>query len=227
MPTKLREFIRALATGTGLSRRELLKRVGIVGATATLPVTALARGSAAASTQDAAETLTAAESEVLEAIVARLIPTDENGPGAAEAGAARYIDRALSGALESHRRAYSAGLAAVDAYAQASRGTSFARLSEDDQDRVLVDMEQSVATGFEPSSAAFFGLLRRHTIEGTFGDPHYGGNVDLVGWELIGYPGVRVVVAASQQQMGNAVPSSGKSAYDYQGFSIPGTGRDR
>ena len=34
--------------------------------------------------RESLETLTAAESDTLEAIVARLIPTDENGPGAAE-----------------------------------------------------------------------------------------------------------------------------------------------
>jgi len=43
---------------------------------------------AAAPPREALETLTAAESDTLEAIVARLIPSDENGPGAAEARAA-------------------------------------------------------------------------------------------------------------------------------------------
>ncbi len=227
MSTKLGEFIRALLTGRGLSRRELLKRAGIVGATATLPVPTLARAQEAATAQDAFETLTAAESGVLEAIVARLIPTDDSGPGAVEAGAARYIDRALSGALALHREAYAAGLAAVDGYARASRGAPFAGLSEGDQDDVLSDMEQGVASGFDSSSAEFFGLLRAHTIEGTFCDPHYGGNRDFVGWDLLGYPGVRVVVTESQQRMDGAVTPSRRSAYDYQGFSKPGEGRGR
>ena len=46
-----------------------------------------------------AATLNATESETLKAIVARIIPADENGPGALEAHADRYIDRALGGAL--------------------------------------------------------------------------------------------------------------------------------
>jgi hypothetical protein len=33
--------------------------------------------------------------------------------------------------------------------------------------------------------------LRNDTIEGMFGDPMYGGNRDLVGWTLIGYPGAQ------------------------------------
>src|ERR1700745_3620609 len=75
---------------------------------------------------EALETLTAIEADALAAIVARLIPADENGPGAAEAGAAHYIDRALAGPLRSFRDAYVSGLAAVDAYAASSQGAIFA-----------------------------------------------------------------------------------------------------
>ncbi len=83
-----------------LSRRNLFKHVGIAGAAAALsgaPVveSAAAQTPAAPPHREALETLTAAEGDTLEAIVARLIPTDENGPGAAEARAAHYIDRAL------------------------------------------------------------------------------------------------------------------------------------
>src|SRR5260370_495627 len=64
--------------------------------------------------REAFENLTAAESDLLEAIVARLIPSDALGPGAKEARAAHYIDRALGGALASSRQTYEAGLAALD-----------------------------------------------------------------------------------------------------------------
>jgi gluconate 2-dehydrogenase gamma chain len=59
------------------------------------------------------------EADTLDAIVARLIPTDENGPGATEARAAIYIDRALAGPLRAARGIYAAGLAAMDEYALA------------------------------------------------------------------------------------------------------------
>ena len=78
--------------------------------------------------REALETLTAAEADMLEAIVARLIPTDENGPGATEARAAHYIDRALVGPLRGSRAAYAAGLAALDDYAQSAKGAPFAKL---------------------------------------------------------------------------------------------------
>ena len=162
---------------------------------------------------------------MLEAIVARLIPTDENRPGATEARAAIYIDRALAGALAPERDAYASGLAAIDAYAQTARGALFAELLAADQDAVLSDMESGVAVGFDPDSGTFFELVRTHTIQGTFCDPHYGGNVDFVGWELIGYPGVRVAVTPSQQRMDQAARLTRRSAYDVGGFSTPGTGR--
>ena len=53
-------------------------------------------------------------------------------------------------------------------------------------------MDEDTASGFDrPSGKAFFTQLRNDTIEGMFGDPMYGGNRDLAGWKLIGYPGAQ------------------------------------
>jgi gluconate 2-dehydrogenase gamma chain len=211
------------------SRRDLL-RAGLAGAAATtVPVSAIAAGTAAAPLAQIAqetgaearqhfENLSATEADTLEAIVARLIPTDSNGPGAAEAGAAHYIDRALGGALASSRPAYSAGLAAIESYARASKGASFAQLAPLNQDAILTEMERNAVPGFTPNSTAFFDLLRNHTIQGTFCDPYYGGNANFVGWDLLGYPGVRTVVTPEQQRMGIAPAPNHKSAYDYDMF---------
>src|SRR5216683_3345880 len=38
----------------------------------------------------------------------------------------------------------------------------------------------------------FFSLLRTNTIEGMFCDPMHGGNADMIGWQLIGFPGPRM-----------------------------------
>jgi hypothetical protein len=145
-----------------LSRRNLFKRFGLAGAAAAvspLPVAASgtaptsSAGSAPLPTGEALETLTAAEADLLEAIVARLIPADENGPGATEARAAHFIDRALAGPLAASRSAYALGLAAVDGYAQAYRGAPFGELSAPDQDAVLADIEKNIATGLGSPSA--------------------------------------------------------------------------
>jgi gluconate 2-dehydrogenase gamma chain len=200
----------------GLSRRDLLIRVGAVGAFA---VAGPVKASAQAEAREALETFTAAEASIVEAIVERLIPTDENGPGAREARAAHYIDRALGGALSSSREAYRAGLEAVDRYARQAKGASFTTLPAQAQDAVLKDMEANVATGFVPNSASFFELLRAHTMQGTFSDPYYGGNANFVGWDLIGYPGVRVAVSPEDQRMDAHPAPTHKSAYDYAMFS--------
>jgi len=215
------------------SRRELLKRFGVVGAASvvpggvfvqTAPSFAAEARAAAAPPREALETLTAAESDTLEAIVARLIPSDENGPGAAEARAAHYIDRALAGPLASARKAYAAGLAALNTYAQAAKGGPFASLQPKDQDAVLSEMEKNAATGFTPNSSTFFNLLRAHAIQGTFCDPYYGGNANFVGWDLIRYPGVRISVAAQEQRLGVALKPNHKSAYDDAMFAKRGGG---
>ena len=172
--------------------------------------------------REALETLNATESEALEAIVARLIPTDENGPGAAEARAAHYIDRALAGPLRALRSTYADGLAAIDAYARSAKGAPFAELSPGDQDAVLSEMENNTATGFSPNASAFFNLLRTHTIEGTFSDPYYGGNANFVGWNLIGYPGLRMGVSLDDQSMDAQLTPIRTSAYDDPMFARGG-----
>ena len=218
----------------GLSRRNFFKRAGIAGTLAATAGTPLALTTAetaraqtpapAAPPLEALETLTAAESDVLEAIVARLIPADDNGPGAAEARAAHYIDRALAGPLSAARRAYAVGLAAVDAYAQSAKGASFTKLAAQDQDAVLSDMEKNVAKGFAPTSSAFFNLVRTHTIQGMFGDPYYGGNAHFVGWDLIGYPGLRMAVTEDDQRMSVKPTPNRRSAYDFEMFAKKGGG---
>jgi gluconate 2-dehydrogenase gamma chain len=216
-----------------LTRRDLLKLAGIAGAAAAAPIApadAAQRATAAVASPAIAPTaagglqaLTAAEADLLDAIVARLIPTDANGPGAREAQAVRYIDRALAGALSGSREAYRAGLAALDRYARLSRGAPFMSLSPTDQDSVLIDVETGAATGsgagFDGSSAAFFALVRSHTWQGTFADPFYGGNANFVGWDLIGYPGVRTNVSADEQRLGIVVSPTHKSAYDHEMFT--------
>jgi gluconate 2-dehydrogenase gamma chain len=227
-------------TPRDLSRRNLFKQAAGVaaaisgtGVATNAPAVAQAPAVAAkleapkldAPRREALETLTAAEADTLEAIVARIIPTDENGPGAAEARAAHYIDRALTGPLRGSRAAYAAGLAAIDDYARSAKGAAFGKLAAKDQDAVLTDLEKNVATGFTPNAAAFFNLVRTHTIQGTFCDPYYGGNANFIGWDLLGYPGLRMVVTADEQRMGARAKPVRQSAYDDASFTMSGASR--
>jgi gluconate 2-dehydrogenase gamma chain len=196
----------------GLSRRELLKRAGL---TAIIGSVRLQADQNAGLKPDPA-TLTPHEADILEAVCARLIPTDEHGPGAREARAAQYIDRALAGFLAPSRQAYTAGLADLDRRAAERHGAPFATLTDVNQDAVLTSVE----------ATAFFALVRNHTIQGTFCDPFYGGNANFVGWDLLGYPGVRTSVTEADQRMGVTLTPNHKSAYDYAMFNKATARRD-
>src|SRR5688572_28490121 len=99
-------MLRGMADNTkGVSRRDLFRRAGLAGAALTIPVTPASpeqarpvsppTPAAPSVKREPLQNLTAAEADLLEAICARIIPTDANGPGAREARAAHYIDRAL------------------------------------------------------------------------------------------------------------------------------------
>jgi gluconate 2-dehydrogenase gamma chain len=209
-----------------ITRRDLLTSAGPLGVAALAPASSAAIEMAIAQAQptrsaEAFETLSATEADLLELVVERLIPSDATGPGAKEARVAHYIDRALGGALSSSRQRYASGLEALDRYARSSRGKPFSQLSFDEQDAVLGDCEAGRATGFAGGSTPFFEMLLTHARQGMFGDPYYGGNANFAGWELIGYPGVRMAISSAEQKQleAGALKPLRRSAYDYEQFT--------
>jgi gluconate 2-dehydrogenase gamma chain len=160
---------------------------------------------------------TPAEAAMVDAIVDRLIPTDDLGPGAKDSGVTIFIDRQLTGPYGGHdwlymqgpfsatalptqglqspltpRQQYRQGLAALAAFCAATYGgRGFAQLNADEQDKLLAGMEKGEVTlpGF--NSRMLFSAIHGNTIEGFFADPVYGGNRDMAGWKLVGFPGVR------------------------------------
>jgi len=160
---------------------------------------------------------TSHEAAVVDAIVGRLIPTDELGPGARDAGVTTFIDRQLTGPYGGHdwlymqgpfsdkplptqglqspltpRQQYRMGLGALHAYCTATYGgRDFTELSADEQDTLLAAMEKGEVTLPDFSARMLFGAIYANTMEGFFADPIYGGNRDMAGWKLVGFPGVR------------------------------------
>jgi gluconate 2-dehydrogenase gamma chain len=160
---------------------------------------------------------TPAEAKVVDAIVDRLIPTDDLGPGAKDAGVTVFIDRQLTGpyggndwlymqgpfsstALPSQglqspltpRQQYRLGLAALASYCGSTfGGRGFEQLSPDEQDKLLAGMEKGEVKLPSFDSKMLFGAIYANTMEGYFADPIYGGNRDMAGWKLVGFPGVR------------------------------------
>jgi gluconate 2-dehydrogenase gamma chain len=141
---------------------------------------------------------TESEAAIVAAAVARIFPSDESGPGAHEAGVVIFIDRQLAGPWGRDARRYThepfeEGLVPEFGYqgkasprdvyrAGLKELGGFDALAPAQQDEKLKQIENSV----------FFQLLRRNTIEGMFSDPIHGGNIDMVGWQLIGFPGPRM-----------------------------------
>jgi gluconate 2-dehydrogenase gamma chain len=230
--------------GGRLSRRDLIKRGGgAAGAVAALQggllvVPGLAEAktpqapveplTAAAPQAEAPHYFTAAQAATVDAFVERLIPADENGPGASAALVWRYIDWLMTTSVNERygpnnqtqtlQEAYTAGLAALDAYATSSQGGVFTSLSPTAQDAVLTAMAANTATGFTPSSKVFFTLVHQHALEGMFGDPYYHGNANVVGWKLIGFPGVNLIIPSKDQAIGVSVAPAHKSVVAYKFF---------
>jgi gluconate 2-dehydrogenase gamma chain len=203
----------------GLSRRDMLRTTGLAVGSA-LAAGRAAPGFPVHAQESAGGALTPAEYAAVDAISARIIPADDSGPGAREAMAVRYIDRALAGPLASSLPQYREGLAALDQYARSLHEEAFALLPAEDQDALLGAFEDGEAPGF-PGSAQFFNMVRTHTIQGTFSDPVYGGNANFAGWDMIGYPGVRVAVPRRYQQMNEDHTPNHASAYDSTMFNRP------
>ena len=159
---------------------------------------------------------TADEASAIEAIVDRIIPPDPQTPGGKEAGCAVFIDRQLKGpygssdglyklgphtkgtkeqgpqSAQTPAELYRKGLASLDKHCTASfGGKKFAQLSADQQDDVLKKIEAGEVKFDGVDAQGFFDALLKDVPEGFFSDPIHGGNRNMVGWSMIGFPGIR------------------------------------
>lgn len=138
---------------------------------------------------------TAKQARTIAAACERIFPSDENGPGATEAGVVIFIDRQLAGPYGRDKYRYTKGpfVESVPEHGYQGKATpqeiyhdglrqlgeDFSSIDKSEQEKRLRTIESSI----------FFRMLRTHTIEGMFSDPMHGGNAGLIGWQLIGYPG--------------------------------------
>jgi len=201
-------------------RRSFLKSVGALGA-ASLPSAATAQSHAQHAPASPGKKnymyFTPAEVAFVDAAVARLIPADELGPGAKEAGVTYFIDQQLFGGFGTMAKMYRQGphpegtpqqgyqspltpqevyrvaIRELDAFCKKTHGKEFERLSVQQQDDLLKSLEEGKLALESVPGRFFFNLLLDNTIEGFFSDPIYGGNRDKAGWKLVGFPGVAAV----------------------------------
>jgi len=122
-------------------------------------------------------TLGPEEAASLEAIAARIVPSDGT-PGASEAGVIYFMDGVLGAERSDSLAALREGLSSLDASAAAAfAGATFVTVSPERQDALLADIE----------SSDFFATVRFLTLAGMFSLPEHGGNRDEVGWRLLGF----------------------------------------
>ncbi len=197
-----------MSDSTNLSKTRLSRRA-VVMSGALIPLAAIRAAPQAAASKTATTVFSPEQRRVLDAFLDGLVPSDENGPGAVECGAANYIDLSLADYLAAEKMAFLDGLAAVDAFARSSQGAPFADLSPEKRDAVLTAIDNNQV----PNLRGFFNRARRLTLEGMFGDPSYGGNRNFAGWDLIRYPGARLAVGAEDQRMKTPPASYRKALY--------------
>lgn len=145
------------------------------------------------------------EALAVAAAASQIFPADDFGPGANEAGVVIYIDRQLAGPYGRDRyrftqppfesgvpeQGYQGKATPADIYREGLRQIQgLHQLSSEEQHAALTRIEK----------APFFQMLKTHTIEGMFCDPMHGGNADLIGWQIIGFPGPRMSYADEVDQ---------------------------
>ncbi len=105
-------------------------------------------------------------------------------------------------------------LEGLSAAAERLHGRPFTGLGDAEQDAVLGLLERGeiaeVADG-----AGFFNLVHHLMLEGAFGDPRHGGNREMAGWELLGFPGLRLEVTAEEQELDVPYTGPRRSIADY------------
>lgn len=155
------------------------------------------------------------EARFVEAAVERLIPAEPDWPGAGWAGVLNFIDRQLAGAYGVGARMYlkgpwvpeappqqgyqlrytpaelyRIGIAEARAYVSARYGgREFWDLAPAVMDEALAALESGAARLPSVPSPVFFETLLANTVEGFFADPAYGGNREMIGWRMVGFPG--------------------------------------
>jgi gluconate 2-dehydrogenase gamma chain len=156
-----------------------------------------------------------AEARTLDAVTARVMPSEPDGKGAREACVVTYIDHAVAGYFRDLQGIYQVGMQRLDDCCRVNLGRTFADLQAREQDDVLLAIEGGLesagsvlgkavlaADGRESILPRFFAIVREQTIQGMFCDPLYGGNRDFTGWKLIGFPGAQWGYTAEQMREG-------------------------
>jgi gluconate 2-dehydrogenase gamma chain len=177
----------------GISRREFMTRMGLLGSLAlSYPVAVLSELRQAKVKQapgDEPETWKAeAEWLTLAAVQEVLFPAAEDVPGAADIGATIYLHDAIEnpGADGEDKDFIFRGLGWLDGLTQERKNKTFLQLTKLEQEEIIEVIVKSRA------GRNWVSTLLTYTLEALLADPVYGGNKDAAGWKWLehqpGYP---------------------------------------
>ncbi len=131
---------------------------------------------------------TLAEATCVIALCEQIIPEDENGGGATEAGVIHYIDKQLVAVFTYDQLRYQSGISAIQASSLELHNLRFEQLDSDAQ----LDFLKKLESGKLPEShwntlsqGDFFRLLIRHTMQGFYGPPRHGGNKNYMSYKMM------------------------------------------
>jgi|GEM_PF-556968 len=99
-------------------------------------------------------------------------------------------EREFNGPVKGLIARYDEGLAALEAASKTASGKPYTQLTRDQRRKALATFD-----------ADFVKLAYTHAVEGTYGDPVYGGNFEQKGWKVIDFEGDRQPVGFSQRQL--------------------------
>jgi len=123
----------------------------------------------------------------------QIIPRDEHGGGATEAGVIHYIDRQLVAVFDYDQVVYQRGIDALQATCIELYGQRYEQLGPERQLQLAEEMDRGTLdgdawSGVEPQR--FFNLVRSHTMQGFYGAPRHGGNRNYMSYRMMGldYP---------------------------------------
>ena len=136
---------------------------------------------------------TGEEANCVIALCEQIIPEDQYGGGATEAGVIHYIDRQLVAVFTYDQVLYQTGIEALEQSCIELYGKRFEALDPEIQLETLHVLEE----GKLPEShwrdvdpKRFFRLVIGHTMQGFYGSPRHGGNRNYMSYKMMGldYP---------------------------------------
>lgn len=146
-------------------------------------------------------TLTSDEVATMRAFATRILPSSDGLPGAEEAGAVYFVDRALGSFFNQMLPPLRELLADLDqaTHARGDSVSNFAELEPATQDELMRAAEDT---------QGFF-LARLLVVAGVFSDPSYGGNRDGAGVVILGIDPQPVYAPPFGRYDAEAAPSAG------------------